>query len=161
MKLSQATEDAGPTDCSSVHQSMQLACQHQSGIAFDGSCTVDYKLMWHGTWHRFIIMAGDPCQLPPVIASPSAVTPAPVKGPSFKLGVTTNNTLPGAGNASNRAGSGIALAGAVPGKATTGAVSGSAPAVATTSVQQGLARPLLVRLIQLGHSAHLLRRQYR
>ena len=112
-------------------------------------------------------MAGDPCQLPPVIASPSAITPAPVMNKSLP-GTSSQGAVPGnacagavAGHTFSRAGSGSAHAGTALGKVTHGAVSGSAPAVATTAVEQGLARPLLVRLIQLGHSAHLLRRQYR
>ncbi len=59
---------------------------------------------------RYLFAAGDPLQLPPVIASPGPVTPPP---------------------------------GAAPGAA------------------HGLLRPLFVRLAALGHTPHLLRRQYR
>ena len=68
---------------------------------------------------RFLIAAGDPCQLPPVIASPSEIS----------------TQHPGT---------------AMPADASAG------PAVG-----HGLARPLFERLVSMGHTAHLLRRQYR
>jgi len=84
-------------------------------------------------------MAGDPCQLPPVVASPASVTPRPsasavagaaATGPTQGLGLQGS-----AGLASSSLSKGLSL--------------------------HGLARPLLVRLVQMGHHAHLLRTQYR
>ena len=80
-------------------------------------------------------MAGDPCQLPPVISSPAAVTPALSKNGGFPVRPEAHSVL------------------ALPG--VKAAVNQDGPSL------QGLARPLLVRLIQQGHTAHLLRRQYR
>ena len=68
---------------------------------------------------RFLVAAGDPCQLPPVVASPSEIsaqhpgTAAPADKPAGQ------------------------------------------------ALGHGLARPLFERLVSMGHTAHLLRRQYR
>ena len=78
-------------------------------------------------------MAGDPCQLPPVVASPASVTPRPSASPS--AGAAATGPQGNAGAAANSLSKGPSL--------------------------QGLARPLLVRLVQMGHCAHLLRTQYR
>ena len=68
------------------------------------------------------MVAGDPCQLPPIIAHPAQVTPLPAApaGPSCR-------------------GQEASLQVAV----------------------HGLARPLFVRLVALGHASVLLKRQYR
>ncbi len=78
-------------------------------------------------------MAGDPCQLPPVVASPASVTPRP--SASASAGAAATGPQGNAGAAANSLSKGPSL--------------------------QGLARPLLVRLVQMGHHAHLLRTQYR
>lgn len=78
-------------------------------------------------------MAGDPCQLPPVVASPASVTPRPAA--SLLAGAAATGPHGNAGAAASSLSKGPSL--------------------------QGLARPLLVRLVQMGHYAHLLRTQYR
>ncbi|KAK9809918.1 hypothetical protein WJX72_001732 [[Myrmecia] bisecta] len=70
---------------------------------------------------RYLVAAGDPCQLPPLIANPAQVTPRPASAPQPAAGRYARPAPPPA----------------------------------------GLARPLFVRLTNLGHKAHLLRRQYR
>ena len=130
-------------------------------------------------------MAGDPCQLPPVVAAPAAVTPRPAAmGPAFAaLGAASTAV----GHASSAVGpasaaGGPASAAARPAATAVGCASGADAAStlqqplqessaggnaaggkspAAGAGLQGLARPLLVRLIQMGHKAHLLRTQYR
>ena len=79
-------------------------------------------------------MAGDPCQLGPVVASPASVTATP---PAATAGARApaHSPMPPTGAVAKGPVSGVPL--------------------------QGLARPLLVRLVQMGHHAHLLRTQYR
>jgi hypothetical protein len=85
---------------------------------------------------RYLIAAGDPLQLPPVVASPVEVTPsAPSAVPA---GVATPGMEPHPGQVCTDAGG----AGGLP-------------------PPQGLVRPLFVRLAALGHTPHLLRQQYR
>ena len=78
-------------------------------------------------------MAGDPCQLPPVVASPASITPRPSASPLVGAAATGPQGIAGA--AANSLSKGPSF--------------------------QGLARPLLVRLVQMGYHAHLLRTQYR
>ena len=82
---------------------------------------------------RYLVAAGDPQQLPPVIASPTHV-----------------------GNVSSGSGGGSAVqsVSAVAAGAGKGRPSGRQP-------KHGLLRPLFVRLAALGRAPHLLRRQYR
>ena len=142
-------------------------------------------------------MAGDPCQLPPVVTAPAAVTPRPaaVASASAAVGDSSAAAIRPASAAAGPvtpavgpAAAAMELAATAVGAATaaTGTASaavgrstaasclqqplqeslagGSAACVrnpATAVGLQGMARALLVRLIQMGHKAHLLRTQYR
>lgn len=119
-------------------------------------------------------MAGDPCQLPPVVAAPAAVTPgaAPMGTASAAVApasaaVVVPCAAVGPPTAAVRLPStagGPGTASALQLRSQQGLAGGSAAAAnspATGVGLQGLARPLLVRLIQMGHKAHLLRTQYR
>ncbi len=83
---------------------------------------------------RFLVAAGDPLQLPPVVASPAALSnpgaAAAAAGPAGAGAVPCG----GGGGAGGRGGGGTA---------------------------DSLLRPMFVRLTQLGHGTHLLRYQYR
>eukprot|EP00198_Chlamydomonas_reinhardtii_P000886 XP_001690221.1 RNA helicase [Chlamydomonas reinhardtii] len=86
---------------------------------------------------RFLVAAGDPQQLPPVIASPANLTaPAPQHQPGPASGLQWGPGAVGAAGAGSQRGH---------------------PGAATDS----LLRPLFVRLCQLGHAPHLLSYQYR
>lgn len=88
---------------------------------------------------RFVIAAGDPCQLPPVLASPAAVTLMPGRPAAAAAAATAggNSHMPGPSL-------GTAIA-----------------AQQQQSAIYGLLRPLFVRLTHLGHVPHLLTHQYR
>ena len=124
-------------------------------------------------------MAGDPCQLPPVVAAPASVTiPAasaaagavassprkqPLTHSSRGAAVSGGAVLTERAVPSERAvptGGADPIAGAVP---TGGAIpAGNAGQCSVRGAAlHGLARPLLVRLVQMGLKAHLLRTQYR
>lgn len=98
-------------------------------------------------------MAGDPCQLPPVVAAPAAVTPSAAAVGTAPAAVRPLSTAGGPGAASGL--QQLSQQGLACGNAE------AAKSPATGVGLQGLARPLLVRLIQMGHKAHLLRTQYR
>lgn len=114
-------------------------------------------------------MAGDPCQLPPVVASPAAVTPCPaaVAGASAATGpaeAAAGPVTPAVGPAAaamepaaTAVGSDAASPLQQPSQQSLAGIKNPATGVGL----QGLARPLLVRLTQMGHKAHLLRTQYR
>ena len=141
--------------------------------------------------HRFIIMAGDPCQLPPVVAAPSAVTP-PTSAAVGTVPTAMGTALTALGTVSAAVGTASATLGTVSAAVetastilgTASATVGTDPAafgsgetsplplpgpqaplakrpVTGVGALHGLTRPLLVRLIQMGHRAHLLRTQYR
>ena len=82
-------------------------------------------------------MAGDPCQLPPVVTAPASVTRhvAAVLAGAAAISPLKQPLPAGGPNPASGAARGAVL--------------------------QGFARPLLVRLVQMGHKAHLLRTQYR
>lgn len=92
---------------------------------------------------RFLIAAGDPCQLPPVLASPTGVTPPSQPQAPAAAHLSNLNNSSQSGGAANR------------------------PSLDQQQQQQqrpvvyGLLRPLFVRLTHLGHVPHLLTHQYR
>ena len=134
LHLPAATPALGPADLLTLEHVPQgsLFCEPPKAL-----CKLHlHQCVPQSYGRRFIIMAGDPCQLPPVVASPASVTLHPSS-------------------------SAAAVCGPAQGAAMQGSSGPAAQSPSRGPSLQGLARPLLVRLVQMGHRAHLLRTQYR